>query len=63
MQRRELKMKLSEPHSLSQATICKELVVHVRGWFSEAGAKGTEEFGVTNQLSKTNYDMLGRTKT
>lgn len=56
-------MKLSEPHSLSQATICKELVVHVRGWFSEAGAKGTEEFGVTNQLSKTNYDMLGRTKT
>lgn len=61
MQRRELKMKLSEPHSLS--TICKELVVHVRGWFSEAGAKGTEEFGVTNQLSKTNYDTLGRTKT
>lgn len=41
----------------------KGLIVHIRGCFSETGARGTEEFGVTNQLGKTDYKMLGRIKT
>lgn len=59
-----------EPHSLSSGyNLAKGLVVCVRTWVLEAGARievsfprksRTAESGVINQLERLYYEMLGR---